>query len=93
MAKEYADKLEVVSCSVDEKKDKWLKAEAEEKMPWSQLWLPMSKLEKAATAYSITSIPRLALIGADGKVICITHSPEVIRQAIINVSSNLKNIR
>lgn len=83
MAKEYADKLEVVSCSVDEKKDKWLKAEAEEKMSWTQLWLPMSKLAKAATAYSITSIPRLVLIGADGKVICITHSPETIRQSIV----------
>mgnify|MGYP002520778665 FL=1 len=82
MAKEYAEKLEVVSCSVDEKKDKWLKAETEENMPWMQLWLPMSKLEKAATAYSITSIPRLVLIGADGKVICITHNPETIRQSI-----------
>lgn len=83
MAKEYVDRLDVVSCSVDEKKNKWLKAEAEEKMPWTQLWLPMSKLEKAATAYSITSIPRLVLIGADGKVICITHSPEAIRQNIV----------
>ena len=82
MAKEYAAQLEVVSCSVDEKKDKWLKAEAEEKMPWAQLWLPMSKLQAAADAYSITSIPRLVLIGADGKVLCITHDPSVIKQNI-----------
>ena len=82
MAKEYSAQLEVVSCSVDEKKDKWLKAEAEEKMPWAQLWLPMSKLQAAADAYSITSIPRLVLIGADGKVLCITHDPSVIKQNI-----------
>lgn len=83
IAKDYAAQLEVVSCSVDEKKDKWLNAEAEENMPWAQLWLPMSKLAKAASAYSITSIPRLVLIGADGKVICITHNPEAIRQSIV----------
>lgn len=84
MAKEYADKLEVISCSVDEKKEAWLKAEKAEAMPWAQLFLPMSKLEKAAMAYSISSIPRLVLIGADGKVICITHSPEIIKEQIIN---------
>lgn len=80
MAKDFADKLEVVSCSVDEKKDAWLKAEKEEAMPWAQLFLPLSKLEKAAKAYSISSIPRLVLIGADGKVLCITYSPEVIKR-------------
>lgn len=80
MAKEHSDKLQVVSCSVDEKKDKWLKAEQEEAMPWQQLFLPMSKIEKASVAYSITSIPRLVLIDTDGKVLCITHSPEVVQQ-------------
>ena len=80
MAKDYASKLEVVSCSVDEKKEAWLKAEKEEAMPWTQLFLPLSKLEKAAMAYSISTIPRLVLIGADGKVLCITHSPEIIKK-------------
>lgn len=80
MAKDYASKLEVVSCSVDEKKEAWLKAEKEEAMPWTQLFLPLSKLKKAAMAYSISSIPRLVLIGADGKVLCITHSPEIIKK-------------
>lgn len=80
MAKDYASKLEVVSCSVDEKKEAWLKAEKEEAMPWTQLFLPFSKLEKAAMAYSISTIPRLVLIGADGKVLCITHSPEIIKR-------------
>lgn len=80
MAKDYASKLEVVSCSVDEKKEAWLKAEKEEAMPWTQLFLPLSKLKKAAMAYSISSIPRLVLIGADGKVFCITHSPEIIKK-------------
>lgn len=80
MAKDYAGKLEVVSCSVDEKKEAWLKAEKEEAMPWTQLFLPLSKLKDAAMAYSISSIPRLVLISADGKVLCITHSPEIIKR-------------
>lgn len=80
MAKEHSEKLQVVSCSVDEKKDKWLKAEREEAMPWMQLFLPMSKIEKASVAYSITSIPRLVLIDTDGRVLCITHSPDVVQQ-------------
>ncbi len=82
MAKEYADRLEVASCSVDEKKDAWLKAEKEEAMPWPQLWLPMSKLQEASQAYSVYTIPRLVLIGADGKVVCITHDPSIIKQNI-----------
>lgn len=82
MAKEYAGKLEVLSCSVDEKKDAWLKAEKEEAMPWTQLWLPMSKLKDASSAYSIYSIPRLVLIGTGGKVVCITHDPSIIKQNI-----------
>lgn len=80
MAIDYASKLSVISCSVDEKKDAWLKAEKEEAMPWPQLFLPLSKLEKAAVAYNISAIPRLVLIGADGKVLCITHSPEEIKK-------------
>lgn len=80
MAKDYASKLEVVSCSVDEKKEAWLKAEKEEAMPWTQLFLPLSKLKEAAMAYSISSIPRLVLISADGKVLCITHGPELIKK-------------
>ena len=82
MAKEYADKLDVLSCSVDEKKEAWLKAEKEEAMPWTQLWLPMSKLKDASMAYSIYTIPHLVLIGTDGKVICITNDPSVIKQNI-----------
>lgn len=85
MAEKYADKLQVVSCSVDEKKDAWLKAEKEEAMPWPQLFLPLSSLqskEGPSVAYDITSIPRLAVIGADGKVLIVTHDPAVVEKVI-----------
>lgn len=85
MAEKYADYLQVVSCSVDEKKAAWLKAEKEEAMPWPQLIMPLSSLQSkdgAGAAYDITTIPRLVVIGADGKVLVITHDPAVVERTI-----------
>lgn len=85
MAEKYADHLQVVSCSVDEKKAAWLKAEKEEAMPWPQLIMPLSRLQSkdgAGAAYDITTIPRLVVIGADGKVLVITHDPAVVERTI-----------
>lgn len=85
MAEKYADKLQVVSCSVDEKKAAWLKAEKEENMPWPQLMLPLSALSDkngAGAAYDISSIPRLVVIGVDGKVLVVTHDPAVVRKVV-----------
>ena len=85
MAEKYADRLPVVSCSVDEKKEAWLKAEKEEAMPWPQLLLPLSSLkgmDGAGTAYDISTIPRLVVIDADGKVLVITHDPAVVERTI-----------
>lgn len=85
MAEKYADKLQVVSCSVDEKKEAWLKAEKEEAMPWPQLFLPLSSLQSKdgpSVAYDITSIPRLVVIGADGKVLIVTHDPVIVEKVI-----------
>ncbi len=85
MAEKYADKLQVVSCSVDEKKEAWLKAEQEEAMSWPQLLLPLSSLQSkdgAGAAYDITSIPRLVVIGVDGKVLTVTHDPAIVERTI-----------
>lgn len=85
MAEKYADQLQVVSCSVDEKKEAWLKAEKNEMMPWPQLMLPLSDLQStdgAGTAYDITSIPRLVVISADDKVLVVTNDPAVAERTI-----------
>ncbi len=85
MAEKYAGQLQVVSCSVDEKKAAWLKAEKEEAMPWPQLILPMSELQGkggAGAAYDITSIPRLVVIDDNGIVLTVTNDPAVVERTI-----------
>lgn len=85
MAMKYADKLQVVSCSVDEKKVAWLKAAKDEAMPWPQMMLPLSALSSkggAGTAYDITTIPRLVVVNAQGKVLVVTHSPDIVERII-----------
>ncbi len=85
MAVKYADKLQVVSCSVDEKKAAWLKAAKDEAMPWPQMMLPLSALSSkggAGTAYDITTIPRLVVVNAQGKVLVVTHSPDIVERII-----------
>lgn len=95
MAEKYADYLQVVSCSVDEKKAAWLKAEKEEAMPWPQLILPMSAIQDkdgAGAAYDITSIPRLVVIGTDGKVLIVTNDPEGAERTIVEQLDKIYNV-
>lgn len=95
MAEKYADYLQVVSCSVDEKKAAWLKAEKEEAMPWPQLLLPMSAIQDkdgAGAAYDITSIPRLVVIGTDGKVLIVTNDPEGAERTIVEQLDKIYNV-
>lgn len=72
------DRLNVISCSLDEKEEKWREAMKEENMPWKQLWVnlkdPMA--QQLGYGYMISSIPRLMLISPDGKIACSTHLPE-----------------
>ena len=83
--------LNVVSVSVDQREADWRKAEASEAMPWPQLWLNKAQLEKAATAYDITSIPRLVLIGPDDKVQTVSFDPRKIEKALVGSSFTIRS--
>ncbi|MDR0661355.1 MAG: AhpC/TSA family protein [Prevotellaceae bacterium] len=66
----YKDKgFEIVSISLDEKKDDWLKSIKEWEMPW----IHMSDLGgfkgNAAQSYMVKAIPYMVLISPDGKII------------------------
>lgn len=79
----YADRIKVVSVSIDEDESAWREALANEKMPWTQFHLNgEEQLGKAAEAYCINSIPRLILISAEGRVICSTNNPSDIDRCI-----------
>lgn len=83
MSTKYADKLQVISCSVDEKEEAWRKAEKEENMPWPQLLVPKKIFGSGvAQAYSVYSIPRLVLLDPDNKIVCVSYKPEEINDKL-----------
>jgi thiol-disulfide isomerase/thioredoxin len=62
--------FEIVSVSVDDETDAWIKAVKDNGMNWVQLWNGVEDLENsAAFKYSITAIPTTFLIDADGTII------------------------
>lgn len=78
------DRLNVISCSLDEKEDKWREAMKQEKMPWTQIWVNMKEdmVRELSYGYMISSIPRLMLISPEGKILCSTHQPDVLINAL-----------
>lgn len=82
MAAKHAERLAVVSVSVDEKEAAWRKAEAAEGMDWPQMLLLKDGMEVAGSAYRIVSIPRLVLISPEGTVLAATHDPAIIETTL-----------
>ena len=66
----HAAGLEVVSVSLDEDRDKWLKAVKEDQMAWTQLvdfsGLKQSRLKEA---YKIKGLPAVYLIDPEGNIV------------------------
>ncbi|WP_442587665.1 redoxin domain-containing protein [Pedobacter sp. AW31-3R] len=72
---EFKDKgLQVISISIDKKEGDWVKAQAEEKLPWP------SVLDKGATAnaWKIQAIPAMFLLDEKGVVVAENLSLEEI---------------
>jgi len=61
--------FEIVSVSVDDGTDEWIKAVKDNSMNWVQLWNGEDMVNSAAVKYSITAIPSTFLIDADGTII------------------------
>lgn len=73
------DRFNVISISLDEKKEDWQKALREEKMPWPQFIAGNRGYNLLASRYNISSIPTLVLIDGEGRVVCSTFSPTEIK--------------
>lgn len=69
--KEFKSKgFEIVSVSVDDDTDDWIKAVKDNGMNWIQLWNGTEDMENsAAVKYSITAIPSTFLIDSEGTII------------------------
>ncbi|RAJ83189.1 peroxiredoxin [Chitinophaga dinghuensis] len=61
----------IVSVSMDDKKDKWLQAIAEEKMPWAQVSDLKGGESQVAKDYGVMAIPAAFLVDPNGKVIAL----------------------
>ena len=62
--------FEIVSVSVDDESDDWIKAVKDNGMDWVQLWNGEDDIENsAAVKYSITAIPATFLIDSEGTII------------------------
>ncbi|MDD3977811.1 MAG: TlpA disulfide reductase family protein, partial [Methanomicrobium sp.] len=66
----YKDKnFHVLGISLDTEKDRWLKAVAEDKLPWKQLCDFLANKSEVAQLYNISSIPSNILIDPNGKIV------------------------
>ncbi|MCT4604124.1 MAG: TlpA family protein disulfide reductase [Marinifilum sp.] len=65
--------LEVFACSLDRRKDKWMKAIDEDKTNWIHV---MDKEQSTANDYYLVSIPVVLVINNKGEIIANDLSPE-----------------
>lgn len=73
------DRFDVISISLDQKKENWQKALKEEQMPWSQFIVGNKGFEQLTSNYHFQSIPNLILIDGEGRVVFGSYSPEEVK--------------
>ncbi|AOM79342.1 AhpC/TSA family protein [Pedobacter steynii] len=64
-----AKNFEILSVSIDDKKDLWIQAIKEDKLPWTQVLDNRANGGGISTSYAITAIPQNFLIDPNGKII------------------------
>ena len=80
-AKYNSKGVEVLSVSIDSKKEDWLKALDEEKMSWTQILAPEAGKE-IMKEYQFSGIPHLILLDREGKIAAKNIRGEGIDKAI-----------
>ncbi len=61
--------LKMISISIDEKKEQWLKAVAYEKMNWPQVHVPLEQINDVQNQFRFTTIPLIIFTDSKGKEI------------------------
>lgn len=80
--------FEIVSVSVDDDTDDWIKAVKDNSMNWVQLWNGEDMQGSAAVKYAITAIPATFLIDADGTIIGRNLREKELEEALEDYFSN-----
>ena len=85
----YHDKgFDVVSVSLDTKREAWTKALDAEQMPWLQLSTLEGFKSKSAQAYAVHAIPFVVLISGNGNILQVNIHGQLLEK---NIEENLNN--
>jgi len=83
MYKQYKHKgLEILSVSLDDKKEKWLKALEEEQMPWPQVSDLKGATGEVPARYGVLAIPACFLLDPSGNVIMLGARGERLKEKL-----------
>jgi peroxiredoxin len=73
--------FEVLGISLDEGREKWLRAIAEDQLPWTQVADLSGPQNEAAQRYNIQSIPQNFLLDPTGKIVAVNlHGNDLVAQ-------------
>lgn len=81
------DKLNIISVSVDKRRQDWERAMKEENMPWGQYLVPQTSLNALKDGYYVRYVPSLVVIDPEGKIQYFTSDPQ---KAHIYLEENIK---
>lgn len=86
MYNEYKDKgFEIYGVSLDQSRDKWLKAIADDKLTWPHVSDLKGWESAAARSYNITAIPQTILLDKEGKIIAKGLRGEELEQKLASL--------
>ncbi|MFD2554379.1 TlpA family protein disulfide reductase [Sphingobacterium tabacisoli] len=74
--------FDVFAISLDDNKDRWVKAVKDDKMPWAQVSDLKGWKNEAAQFYNITAIPMNFLLDSDGKVVAKNLRGDDLEKAV-----------
>jgi peroxiredoxin len=73
--------FEVLGISIDEGREKWLKAIADDQLPWTQVADLHGPQNEAAQRYNVQGIPQNFLLDPTGKIVAVNlHGDDLVAQ-------------
>ncbi|MDX5345965.1 MAG: AhpC/TSA family protein [Hymenobacteraceae bacterium] len=86
MYNKYKDKgFEIFGVSLDQNKDKWVQAIANDKLTWPHVSDLQGWQSSAAQLYNVTSIPQTVLVDKEGKIIAKGLRGEALEQKLASL--------
>lgn len=77
-----AKDFEIVSISLDDSKEDWLKAVAKDQITWTSVRAPLGSNDSIVFRYGIKDIPALMLVDSSGRILTKTTNMDAIKFAI-----------